>query len=131
MYAIVLVPVGSSYFVNIYLIGVGLFLIIVALAICCYVLERFARAYDAACNRLEYRLYQRRVRLRSPVYRQRHHPHRPKPVVAPHPSPTEVNTASSRATVLPYKARRPTDSREALRRSGDQGDNRPTFPRGV
>ena len=130
MHAIVLMPAVSSYIVNIYLVGVGLFLILVALAISCYVLERLARAYDAACSRLEYKLHRRRVRLRSTLYRQRHHPHHPKPVAAPHPSPTAVNTATNRATVLPYKARRTTDSRDVLRRSGDQGDNRPIFPRG-
>ena len=129
--ALMLVPTVSNYAVNIYLLGVGLFLIVVALAISCYVLKCIARAYDAACNRLEYRLRIRRGRLRSLAHLQRH-ARRPRHVSASHPSSAAVNAASnSRATVLPYKSRRTVDAREALRRSGHQGDDRPTLPRGA
>lgn len=130
-HALMLIPTTSDYAVNIYLLGVGLFLIVVALAICSYVLECLTRAYDAACNWLEYKLYRRKVRRRSLAYLERN-THRSRPVNAPHPSPAAVNTAStSRATVLPYKARRTVDEREAPRRSSYQEDNQPTFPRGA
>ncbi len=128
-HALMLTPTISDYAVNIYLLGVGLFLTAVALAISCYVFKCLARAYDAACNRLEYRLRVRRERLRSLAQFQRH-TRRPRPAIAPHTSSATVNAASTRsADVLPYKTRRTVDPREALRRSSSQGDNRPNFPR--
>lgn len=127
-HASMLITTASDYFVNIYLLGVGLFLIIVALAICSYLLECLTRAFDATCNWLEYKLYRRKVRRRSLAYLERNS-YRPRPINAPHPSPTAVNAASANSgTVLPYKARRSVDARDTLRRSATNGDNQPKFP---
>jgi hypothetical protein len=130
-HALMLIPTASDYFVNIYLLGVGLFLIIGALAICSYLLECLTRAFDATCNWLEYKLHRRKVRRRSLAYLERN-AHRRSPINAPHPSPAAVENASAKsATVLPYKARRTVDAHEALRRSASRGDNQPSFPRGA
>lgn len=130
-HALMLISTVSNYFMNIYLLGVGLFLIIVALAICSYLLECLTRAFDATCNWLEYKLYRRKVRRRSLAYLERNS-YRPWPINTRHPSPTAVNAVSAKsATVLPYKARRSVDASEALRRSSSYGDNQPNFPRGA
>jgi hypothetical protein len=124
-----LIPTASDYFLNIYLLGVGLFLIIGALAICSYLLECLARAFDAICNWLEYKLHRRKVRRRSLAYLERN-AHRQSPINAPHPSPATVNAASTKsATVLSYKDRRSVNAREALRRSATHGNDQPKFPR--
>ena len=128
-HVLMLIPTASDYFLNIYLLGVGLFLIIGALAICSYLLECLARAFDAICNWLEYKLHRRKVRRRSLAYLERN-AHRQSPINAPHPSPATVNAASTKsATVLSYKDRRSVNAREALRRSATHGNDQPKFPR--
>ena len=128
---LMLIPTVSDFMLNFFLLGVGLFLILVALAFCCYLLGCLTRAFDTVCNWLEYKLYKRKVRRRSLAYLERN-ASRPSSLKALHPSPAAVNAASAkRATVLPYQARRPIDAREALRRSFSQGDDQPRFPRGA
>lgn len=131
MHPLLLVAIVSDYMANIFLVGVGLFLIVAALALCSYLLECLTRAFDAICNWLEYKLHRRKVRRRSLAYLERN-AYRPTPIQTQHPSPAAVNaTATKRATVLPYKSRRSVDAREALRRSSSQGDSQPNFPHGA
>ena len=127
MHPIMHISTVGDYMVNFFLLSVGLFLLVVALALCGYLLECLTRAFDATCNWLEYKLQRRKVRRRSLAYLERN-AQRPRPIKAAHPSPATINTASAKsATVLPYRARRSVDARETLRRSALQGDNQPNL----
>jgi Zn-dependent protease with chaperone function len=102
-----------------YLFGAGgLILFILAVAAFRYLLNCLSRAFEASCDRLERRLAGRKMRRHPPSHRRRSAPKLPTSVAKQQPRPAAVKSVSRKqAAVQPYKARRPVDARDALRRS--------------
>jgi hypothetical protein len=116
-------PLGDEV-AGVFLVGVGLFSLVVALCLCCYLFECITRWFNLTCDWLERRLAKRKVRPRSQAYSRRSQEvasrisaPRSRPPFAPHPSPTAINAAIAKRTTRLAKAPAPVDARDAIRRS--------------
>ena len=118
-----LAPISDEV-AGVFLVGVGLFSIVVALCLCCYLVECITTWFSFTCDWLERRLAKRKVHPRSLAHSRRNQEVASRvsapwsrPTFARHPSPTAINAAIARRTTRLAKAPAPVDARDAIRRS--------------
>jgi len=120
LHPLALAPISEEV-AAVFLLGVGLFAIVVALCLCCYLFECLTRWFSFTCDWLGHRLAKRKVHLRSPAYPRRNQevasrisPTRSRPALAPHPSPTAINAAIAKRTTRLARVPAPVDARDLL-----------------
>ncbi len=115
----------TGYREDVVLLGAWLLLLIIAVALCRYLLDCASRIFEASCEWLEVKLAKRKVRRRTLAHLQRMAQYSKPIAINPRLSPVTVKTKTqqpsapkqSAATILPYQARRPVSAIDALRRS--------------
>lgn len=126
-----LAQISSNNSESFVLLGLGLLIFIIAVALCRRLLDYISRLFEAVCDRLEYKLARRKVRRRSLAHLQRSVRQQPLLVIKQQPRRTAFNTTASKPTsILSYKTRRPLDAHEALRRSCAAAEDSPRAPKG-
>ena len=135
LHPLALAPISDEV-AAVFLVGVGLFSIVVALCLCCYLFECITRWFSFTCDWLDRRLAKRKVHPRSQAYPRRNQEiasrtsaPRLRPTFAPHPSPTAINAAIAKRTTRLAKVPVPVDARDAIRRSCSHNENHPELQR--